>query len=68
MKYYTCMEPKSNTDMSPEYHTFSEDEVVKMHWDYFKDKIRRLGLDETNYNKFDCIDDWVVTHWAWESD
>ena len=66
-KYYTMVEPKSAEDTSPEYHTFSDDEIVEMHWDFFMDKIRRLGLDETNYNKFDCIDDWFVAHWAWES-
>lgn len=22
---------------------------------------------DANYTKQDCIDDWVVVHWAWES-
>lgn len=67
IKYYTFVEPKSKDDMSPIYHTLSENDILEKHWDYFTEKLRKLGLDETNYNKFDCIDDWVVTHWAWES-
>lgn len=67
-KYYTFAQPKSKDNMEPEYQTFSEDEILEMHWDYFLDKVRKLGIDERNVNKFDCIDDWVVTHWAWEVD
>ena len=67
IKYYTYVEPTSPEDMTPMYFTFSEDEIVKMHWDYFLDKIRRMGLNPNNYSKFDCIEDWVGTHWALES-
>ena len=67
MKYYTYVEPTSATDSTPVYHTLSEDEIVEVHWDYFINKVVKMGYDKNNFCHLDCIDDWAITHWAWES-
>lgn len=49
--------------------TRSEDEILKEHYDYWKQRmIRKYG--EAKFNQvwcaWDCIDDWVVANLAWE--
>lgn len=68
MKYYTYVEPTSETDMTPVYHTLSEDEIIETYWDHFIKNIKKMGLSEDSVTRWDCIDTWVVVHWAWESD
>lgn len=67
MKYYTYAEPTSATDSTPIYHTLSEDEIIEEYWDHFIEGIKKRGGDPNTYCKWDCIDTWVVVHWAWES-
>ena len=48
----------------------SEDEIIEQYYPYWYSKMcDKFGKDyvDANYNKFDCIDDWVVIHWAWEA-
>lgn len=68
MKYYTYVEPTSETDMTPVYHTLSEEEIIKEYWPTFIERIKKLGWSEDSVCHWDCIDAWVVVHWAWESD
>lgn len=50
--------------------TLSEQEILDRYWNRWKElMIKKFGKDcfEKNYTKQDCIDDWVVINWAWES-
>lgn len=50
--------------------TLSEKEIIEQYWHYWYgrmcDKFGKEHVD-TNYAIQDCIDDWTVVHWAWES-
>lgn len=70
MRYFSYSEPTSSEDSTPIDITLSEDEIIHEYWDYWYDKMcAKFGKDhvDQNYNILDCIDDWVVVHWAWES-
>ena len=72
MRYWTIAEPKDpeKDDFSPEYFTYSDEEILKEYWDYWYgrmcDKFGKEHVD-ANYSPQDCIDDWVIVHWAIES-
>ena len=50
--------------------TLSEEEIIKEYWDYWQERmIAKFGKEhiETNFSEKDCIEDWVVVNWAWET-
>ena len=72
MRYWTIAEPKDpeKDDFSPEYFTYSDEEILKEYWDYWYGRMcDKFGKDhvDANYSPQDCIDDWVIVHWATES-
>lgn len=70
MKYWTYVEP-GDDGVSPVYTTLSEQEILDQYWDYWYGKMcEKFGKEEvdTNWCKQDCIEDWVIIHWAWQSD
>ena len=49
--------------------TVSEDEILNQYWPWWYVKMcEKFGREvvDSDYTKQDCIDDWVVVHWAWE--
>jgi len=44
----------------------NENEILKIHFDRFNDKLEKLKLNPKLYTEQDCIDDWVTEYWAWE--
>jgi hypothetical protein len=68
MKHYTYAEPTSDTDFSPKFITISEAQIIDEYWDYWIRCMENRGYDISDYTKEDCIMDWRVIHWAWESD
>jgi len=50
--------------------TMSEDEIREEYYPYWYEKMcKKFGkqkVDET-YSFEDCLDDWRVVNWAWES-
>ena len=70
MKYWTIVEP-GNDGVSPVYTTLSDQDILKEYWNYWYGKMcEKFGKEhvDANYCPQDCIDDWIVVHWAWESD
>ena len=69
MKYYSY--PYYDPDPSKQrIVTLSEEEIIKEYYDYWQERmIAKFGKEhfEANYTEKDCIEDWVVVHWAWES-
>lgn len=69
MKYWSISYPDENDNDVVE--TLSEDEIIKQYWDYWYgkmcEKYSKEHVDE-NYTKQNCIDDWTILHWAWQSD
>lgn len=70
MRYWTIVTPTSGEDSTPIYETLSDDEIIEQYWDYWSSRmIAKYGLEEfeKNWSKKECIEDWVIIHWAWES-
>lgn len=50
--------------------TLSEEDIVKEYWNWWYGKMcEKFGKEEVdkNYSVQDCIEDWVIGRWAWES-
>jgi HEPN domain-containing protein len=72
MRYWTICEPKDpeNDDWSCEYITLSDEDILKQYWDCWYGKMcEKYGKEhvDTHYSPQECIDDWVIIHWAQES-
>jgi len=72
MKYYSYNKYSYNVhgDVDSCVSILSEAEIIKEYWDYWQERmIAKFGKEhfEANYSEKDCIDDWVVVNWAWET-
>ena len=72
MKYYSynTYSYKENGDIDEFVVTLLEAEILKEYWDYWQERmIHKYGKEhfEANFSEKDCIDDWVVVNWAWET-
>ena len=50
--------------------TMSEEEIQKTFWPYWYEKMcTKYGKDfvDSDYTFEDCLNDWIVVNWAWES-
>lgn len=50
--------------------TLSEQEILDEYWDYWKERMEKKfkkKFDRDRANELDCITDWCVVNWAWES-
>lgn len=66
MRYWSYNEPAGTGSIVV---TMSEDEILDQYWNWWYSKMcEKFGREvvDNNYTKQDCIDDWVVVHWAWE--
>ena len=75
MKYYSYNEYDPESPMADEKGgyvvTKSEAEILKEYWPYWYDRMcSKFGKAEVDakFSKQDCMDDWVIVNWAWESD
>lgn len=65
MRYYTiCYLGEFNQHVE---ETFSEDQIIKSYFDYWSDKMKEIGKEHM-ISKEKCIEDWIVVHWAVETD
>ena len=72
MKYwcYAVYDPNNSKADSGYVETLSEDEILENYYPYWSAAmIKKYGQEEFDktYCKLDCIDDWAVVNWAWES-
>lgn len=50
--------------------TLSEQEIQSQYWPYWYERMcKKFGkeLVDKNYSFEDCLTDWIVVNWAWES-
>jgi hypothetical protein len=69
MKYYTYVYPGDG--MEPIYTTLSEEDIIAQYWDtWYIQMCKKFGEEYVKkyFCQYDCIDDWVTIHWAWESE
>jgi len=69
MTRYYCYNEMTD-DGGNEVITLSEEEIKETYYPYWHGKMcEKFGkekVDET-YTFEDCLDDWIVVNWAWES-
>lgn len=68
MRYWTICYPGETGETV--YETLSDDDIIEQYFPYWWGRmIDKFGLAECElkWSKQDCIDDWVVIHWATES-
>ena len=74
MRYWSYNEPVWDSDgniIGNEVITKSDDEIIKEFYPYWRGRmIEKFGEEivDCRFSELDCIDDWVVVNWAWESD
>ena len=60
---------KYNEFEDTEPRLITEQEIRVEHWPYWYERMcKKFGKSEVD-SKFtfqDCLDDWVITNWAWE--
>ena len=68
MRYWSFACPDENGNDVVE--TLSEDEIIEDYYPYWEKKmIEKYGQEEfdNTWTKKECIEDFIVIHWAWES-
>lgn len=68
MKYYSFNEFDGEKGWVT---TLSEQEILDTYWDYWYNSMcKKFGQEvvDRDYSKQDCIDDFVIINWAWESE
>jgi hypothetical protein len=69
MRYWSYNEYTEDPDANSVV-TKSEAEILHEYWPHWYHmmckKYGREHVDE-NYSFHDCLDDWIVVNWAWES-
>jgi hypothetical protein len=70
MKYFVYNEPIYNESfdiIDNVLKKYSEEEILNEYWDYWENKmISKYGENHPLITKQNCIEDWIVTNWAWE--
>ena len=68
MKYWSYSEP--HYDASGKLFnvvvTKSEDEILDEYYEYWVSRMKRVNKEDL-ISKDNCINDWVVVHWAWNA-
>lgn len=74
MKYYSYNEYDPESPLADEKGgyvvTKSEKEILREYWPYWYVRMcNKFGKEEVDakFSKQDCIDDWIIVNWAWES-
>ena len=69
MRYYCYNEYTEDPNANPVV-TVSEEDVRRDYYPFWYDKMckkySKEHVDKT-YSFEDCLDDWIVVNWAWES-
>jgi len=63
MKVYKYVEP--DIDFLPIEHIITDEQILEQYWDYWSDNMKKLGRVNL-ITKSNCIDDFLIIHWAEE--
>ena len=61
MRKFKIVDPDENGN--PVETIMTEDEIIETFWDYWCSRMREVGK-EAEISRENCIQDWVVIHWA----
>lgn len=67
MRHWSYNEPTA--DGGNHIVTMSETEIIESYFPYWDAAMRKKFGDDyqRTYGVQECIDDWIVVNWAWES-
>jgi hypothetical protein len=71
MRYFEYVEPDDTLEMEPLTIRVSEDDIRREYYPYWYERMcEKFGkkLVDESYTFNDCLDDWMITNWAWEID
>lgn len=69
MRYYCYNEPIGDGSEN-EVITKSEEDIRNEYYPYWYERmVKKFGYQHVNenYSFEDCLDDWIIINWAWES-
>ena len=73
MRYFSYNEYDPDSPMADDsggyVETITDDEIRREYYPFWYEKMcKKFGKEhvDANYNFDDCLDDWMVVHWAWE--
>lgn len=46
-------------------HFISEDTIIEEYFLFWSEQMKKVGK-ESCISKENCLEDWIVIHWAWE--
>jgi len=60
------VEPVDSTDMNAGERRveMSEEDILAEYFDWWSSQMRKAGKDESLVTERNCIEDWIVVHWA----
>jgi hypothetical protein len=67
---YDPESPLANEETGGYVMTKSEDEILYEYYPHWHEQMcKKFGREhvDKNYSFQDCIDDWIVVNWEWES-
>lgn len=65
MKTYLYYE--YDPDVKEALYEINEDQILDYYWSFWSDKmIKKYGYGHELITKENCIQDWIITNWAWE--
>ena len=67
MKVYQYYEYQPDSDKKEILVEITEDEILESYWNYWNEKmVKKFGYGHELITKENCIEDFIVIHWAWE--
>jgi len=70
VRYFSYNEPVDENYNTNIVVTMSEEDVRKTYYPYWYEKMcKKFGKEvvDRDYCFEDCLDDWIVVNWEWES-
>jgi hypothetical protein len=70
MRYYCYEDYKTDPSLDSYVAVKSEEDIRKEYWPYWYGMMcKKFGQEhvDENFNFEDCLTDWIVVNWAWES-
>lgn len=64
MKYWTICYPDESGHVE---ETLSEAMILQYYYPYWSEQMHKVGKQDMISEEL-CIEDWVIVHWAWETD
>lgn len=67
MRTFEYIEPGGERGETYEKITITDEEILAIYWNHWKSlMVSKFGPDHELITKENCIDDFVVVHWAYE--